>query len=222
MRHQLYILWIVAYQLLTVYRNKPENHSGLLEMGPNTKKKKKKKVQQIIIKISIKQKIFQSFTHTFMFRRRNLISASSWKTRLVSVTFSIPSEPFFRKGFVQPHSSDTSTKLSTSASNTTVTSQYHGLLHYHKAAASHQKILCSSIKIELKWKQHLLLKSNLYRIIFHYGRLSKILLLSFINNEKAKSNKTKMPLFFHNNFPFSVFKNKTYIRVLNKKKIKWN
>lgn len=131
-----------------------------------------------------------------MFRRRNLISASSWKTRLVSVTFSIPSEPFFRKGFVQPHSSDTSTKLSTSASNTTVTSQYHGLLHYHKAAASHQKILCSSIKMELKWKQHLLLKSNLYRIIFHYGRLSKILLLSFINNEKAKSNKTKMPLFF--------------------------
>lgn len=131
-----------------------------------------------------------------MFRRRNLISASSWKTRLVSVTFSIPSEPFFRKGFVQPHSSDTSTKLSTSASNT-----QHSYISISRFTLLSQscwftsKIHCSSMKMELKWKQHLLLKSNLDRIILHYDRLRKMLLLSFINNEKAKSNKTKMALF---------------------------
>lgn len=52
---------------------------------------------------------------TLKFRNRNLTSANNCETLSVLVTFSIPWVPLFRRGLVQPHNTDTSSRLRSSA-----------------------------------------------------------------------------------------------------------
>lgn len=54
---------------------------------------------------------------TLRFMKRNLTSASICESLLLSVTCSIPSVPLFSRGLVQPHSTDTSRRLSSSTAH---------------------------------------------------------------------------------------------------------
>lgn len=77
---------------------------------------------------------------TLKFRKRNLTSASSCDTLLVFVTFSIPSVPLFRRGLVQPHNIDTSSRLRSSTDIHTVTiTSYKTYMHHlsYNLSSSH-------------------------------------------------------------------------------------
>lgn len=131
------IMECVSHLWWTAYNSRPKSHSGSGGMGPGTEEEGAIKTTWKSTHTGKQEEGVSGFT--FRFRKRNLSSARSCETLLVSVTFSIPSVPLFRRGLVQPHSTDTSRRLSSSPSTqgSHIQSPHHFILNKYALPLSY-------------------------------------------------------------------------------------